>query len=140
MGGKEQNSAIYISRIIPGGASFRQLFTIRILAHTWFVCIRQNSHSILRCRQTPFKVVHNEEIFHRLISICCLSGLAERQGGLRRGDQLLAVNGVSVEGENHERAVELLKQAQGTVTLVVRYAPHVLEQMEMRFDRQHHVK
>lgn len=74
------------------------------------------------------------------LALFCVAGLAERQGGLRRGDQLLAVNGVSVEGENHERAVELLKQAQGTVTLVVRYAPHVLEQMEMRFDRQHHVK
>lgn len=64
-------------------------------------------------------------------------GLAERHGGLRRGDQLLAVNGTSVEGENHERAVELLKQAQGTVTLVVRYAPHILEQMESRFERHH---
>ncbi|KAL7827788.1 hypothetical protein AOLI_G00309400 [Acnodon oligacanthus] len=56
MGGKEQNSPIYISRIIPGG-------------------------------------------------------VAERHGGLKRGDQLLSVNGVSVEGEHHEKAVELLKAA-----------------------------
>merc|ERR1712203_1186666 len=62
MGGKEQNSPIYISRIIPGG-------------------------------------------------------VADRHGGLKRGDQLLSVNGVSVEG-------------------VVRYTPKVLEEMEMRFDRQ----
>lgn len=41
-----------------------------------------------------------------------------------------------VEGENHERAVELLKQAQGSVKLVVRYTPKVLEEMEMRFDKQ----
>uniref|UniRef100_A0A3B3DRZ9 Large ribosomal subunit protein P2 n=2 Tax=Oryzias melastigma TaxID=30732 RepID=A0A3B3DRZ9_ORYME len=65
MGGKEQNSPIYISRIIPGG-------------------------------------------------------IADRHGGLKRGDQLLSVNGVSVEGEHHEKAVELLKAAQGTVKLVVR--------------------
>uniref|UniRef100_A0A8C5INI1 Lin-7 homolog C, crumbs cell polarity complex component n=1 Tax=Junco hyemalis TaxID=40217 RepID=A0A8C5INI1_JUNHY len=58
MGGKEQNSPIYISRIIPGG-------------------------------------------------------IADRHGGLKRGDQLLSVNGVSVEGEHHEKAVELLKAAQG---------------------------
>lgn len=58
MGGKEQNSPIYISRIIPGG-------------------------------------------------------VAHRQGKLKRGDQLLSVNGVSVENENHEKAVELLKSAQG---------------------------
>lgn len=108
MGGKEQNSPIYISRIIPGG-------------------------------------------------------VADRHGGLKRGDQLLSVNGVvsfhchsfikvymrsfcnlltigfyfqCVEGENHEKAVELLKQAQHSVKLVVRYTPRVLEEMEMRFDKQ----
>ncbi|KAL1456727.1 hypothetical protein WDU94_001431 [Cyamophila willieti] len=81
MGGKEQNSPIYISRIIPGG-------------------------------------------------------VADRHGGLKRGDQLLSVNGVSVEGEDHGKAVELLKQAQRSVKLVVRYTPKVLEEMEMRFDKQ----
>ncbi|XP_055518946.1 protein lin-7 homolog B [Leucoraja erinacea] len=80
MGGKEQNSPIYISRIIPGG-------------------------------------------------------VADRHGGLKRGDQLLSVNGVSVEGEQHEKAVELLKAAQGTVKLVVRYTPKVLEEMEARFEK-----
>ncbi|CAJ0566338.1 unnamed protein product, partial [Mesorhabditis spiculigera] len=81
MGGKEQNSPIYISRIIPGG-------------------------------------------------------VAERQGGLKRGDQLIAVNGVNVETECHEKAVDLLKSAAGTVRLVVRYTPRLLEEMEKRFDRQ----
>ncbi|KAI8783713.1 protein lin-7 C [Biomphalaria glabrata] len=81
MGGKEQNSPIYISRIIPGG-------------------------------------------------------VADRHGGLKRGDQLLSVNGESVEGEYHEKAVELLKIAHGTVKLVVRYTPRVLDEMEARFDKQ----
>jgi len=81
MGGREQNSPIYISRIIP-------------------------------------------------------KGVADRHGGLKRGDQLLAVNGISVEGENHEKAVDLLKNAEGTVKLVVKYTPRVLEEMENRFDRQ----
>jgi len=81
MGGKEQNSPIYISRIIPGG-------------------------------------------------------VADRHGGLKRGDQLLSVNGVSVEGEPHEKAVELLKAAFNSVKLVVRYTPKVLEEMELRFDKQ----
>uniref|UniRef100_A0A4W5LRB0 Protein lin-7 homolog B n=1 Tax=Hucho hucho TaxID=62062 RepID=A0A4W5LRB0_9TELE len=85
MGGKEQNSPIYISRIIPGG-------------------------------------------------------IADRQGGLKRGDQLLSVNGVSVEGEHHEKAVELLKAAQGTVKLVVRYTPKVLEEMESRFEKMRSAK
>ncbi|KAJ7405748.1 hypothetical protein WISP_138440 [Willisornis vidua] len=75
MGGKEQNSPIYISRIIPGG-------------------------------------------------------VAERHGGLKRGDQLLSVNGVSVEGEHHEKAVELLKAAKDSVKLVVRYTPKVILKKE----------
>lgn len=80
MGGKEQNSPIYISRIISGG-------------------------------------------------------VADRNGGLRRGDQLISVNGVNVEGENHEKAVELLKAAQHQVVLIVRYTPKILEEMEMRFEK-----
>ncbi|VDM95289.1 unnamed protein product [Thelazia callipaeda] len=88
MGGKEQNSPIYISRVIPGG-------------------------------------------------------VADRNGQLKRGDQLIAandpvaeVNGVSVEWESHEKAVELLKSARGTVRLVVRYTPRLLDEMERRFERQ----
>ena len=77
--------------------------------------------------------------------------MADRHGGLKRGDQLLSVNGVSlkmtmmmiilimtmtrkmilvtnmtimmqvsVEGEPHEKAVELLKAALSSVKLVVR--------------------
>lgn len=41
----------------------------------------------------------------------------------------------SVEGEHHEKAVELLKAAQGSVKLVVRYTPRVLEEMEARFEK-----
>jgi C-terminal processing protease CtpA/Prc len=81
MGGREQNSPIYISRIIP-------------------------------------------------------NGVAWKHGGLKKGDQLLSVNGVSVENEYHEKAVELLKQAQDSVKLVVRYSPQVLIEMENRFEKQ----
>ncbi|CAA22459.3 Protein lin-7 homolog [Caenorhabditis elegans] len=80
MGGKEQNSPIYISRIIPGG-------------------------------------------------------VADRHGGLKRGDQLIAVNG-NVEAECHEKAVDLLKSAVGSVKLVIRYMPKLLDEMERRFERQ----
>jgi len=81
MGGKEQNSPIFITRIIPGG-------------------------------------------------------VAEKHGGLKRGDQMLSINGVNVEGELHEKVVELLKAAQGSVKLIVRYSPKLLEEMENRFDLQ----
>lgn len=42
----------------------------------------------------------------------------------------------NVENEYHERAVELLKSAVGSVKLLVRYTPRVLEEMEARFEKQ----
>ena len=38
-----------------------------------------------------------------------------RDANLRRGDQLLSVNGQSVEKASHETAVDLLKNAQGSL-------------------------
>lgn len=47
----------------------------------------------------------------------------------------VCVDSQSVEGEHHEKAVELLKAAEGSVKLVVRYTPKVLEEMEARFEK-----
>lgn len=46
-------------------------------------------------------------------------GAAAVDGSLKRGDQLLTVNGESLEGVTHEQAVAILKKQQGTVTLSV---------------------
>ncbi|CAF3904733.1 unnamed protein product [Rotaria sp. Silwood1] len=62
-------------------------------------------------------------------------GVAWEHGELRKGDQLLSVNGVSVENEYLETAVRLLKQAQGMVKLVVQYSPQDLIEMENHFDQ-----
>uniref|UniRef100_A0A3Q4GM62 PDZ domain-containing protein n=1 Tax=Neolamprologus brichardi TaxID=32507 RepID=A0A3Q4GM62_NEOBR len=40
-------------------------------------------------------------------------------GRLKRGDQILAVNGESLQGATHEQAVAILKKQRGTVTLDV---------------------
>ncbi len=50
-------------------------------------------------------------------------------------NQLLNYFSQSVEGEHHEKAVELLKAAKESVKLVVRYTPKVLEEMEARFEK-----
>lgn len=52
-------------------------------------------------------------------------GVADRNGGLRRGDEMLAVNGVSVEKMRHEDVVVLLKRSEGSVKMVVKYNPQV---------------
>ncbi|XP_061486056.1 multiple PDZ domain protein isoform X26 [Rhineura floridana] len=46
-------------------------------------------------------------------------GAAAEDGHLKRGDQIIAVNGQSLEGITHEEAVAILKRTKGTVTLTV---------------------
>ncbi|XP_039733429.1 multiple PDZ domain protein isoform X8 [Pteropus medius] len=46
-------------------------------------------------------------------------GAASEDGRLKRGDQIIAVNGQSLEGLTHEEAVAILKRTKGTVTLMI---------------------
>ncbi|KAM4738921.1 inaD-like protein [Anableps anableps] len=46
-------------------------------------------------------------------------GAAAADGRLKRGDQILSVNGKSLQGVTHEQAVTVLKKQKGTVTLDV---------------------
>ncbi|XP_069095075.1 multiple PDZ domain protein isoform X4 [Pleurodeles waltl] len=46
-------------------------------------------------------------------------GAAAEDGRLKRGDQIIAVNGQSLEGVTHEEAVAILKRTKGSVTMTV---------------------
>lgn len=46
-------------------------------------------------------------------------GAAAENGLLKRGDQIIAVNGDSLEGVTHDEAVAILKRAKGTIELTV---------------------
>ncbi|KAK0137143.1 Multiple PDZ domain protein [Merluccius polli] len=46
-------------------------------------------------------------------------GAAAEDGRLKRGDQIMAVNGLTLDGVTHEEAVAILKKTKGTVTLTV---------------------
>lgn len=46
-------------------------------------------------------------------------GAAAREGSLKRGDQIVQVNGHSLTGLTHAQAVGILKDAKGTVTLTI---------------------
>lgn len=50
-------------------------------------------------------------------------GAAALEGHLKRGDQIIAVNGRNLRGLSHSDAVQLLKDATGTVVLTVIPAP-----------------
>ena len=63
-----------------------------------------------------------------------LGGLGDRFGHLKRGDQILSINGINVEQESHENVVSLMKNSRGSIRLVVRYVPKVLEHLESRLE------
>ena len=46
-------------------------------------------------------------------------GAAAKDGRLKRGDQIVAVNGTSLEGVTHENAVNILKKSKGLITITV---------------------
>ncbi|XP_078532022.1 multiple PDZ domain protein isoform X5 [Lissotriton helveticus] len=46
-------------------------------------------------------------------------GAAAEDGRLKRGDQIIAVNGQGLEGVTHEEAVAILKRTKGSVTMTV---------------------
>jgi len=46
-------------------------------------------------------------------------GAAMEQGGLKRGDQILSVNTLSLEGLSHQEAVNILKNCEGNVVLQI---------------------
>lgn len=46
-------------------------------------------------------------------------GSAAREGSLRRGDQLVSVNGRALTGLSHAAAVSVLKEAKGSVSISV---------------------
>ncbi|QQP49023.1 Multiple PDZ domain proteinlike, partial [Caligus rogercresseyi] len=47
------------------------------------------------------------------------TGAAAEHGGLKRGDQILSVNNISLEGLTHQDAVNILKNCEGTVTIQI---------------------
>lgn len=58
------------------------------------------------------------------MSFILAGGTADLSQELKRGDQLLSVNGINLKNASHEEAAQTLKHASlGQVTLVAQYRP-----------------
>ncbi|CAL4157449.1 unnamed protein product, partial [Meganyctiphanes norvegica] len=62
-----------------------------------------------------------------IISEIIPGSAADRHGGLKLGDRLLSINGISMENRSVRDAAKQLRCATGKVTLDVRYMPGALE-------------
>uniref|UniRef100_A0A8C3P4X3 Discs large MAGUK scaffold protein 4 n=1 Tax=Chrysemys picta bellii TaxID=8478 RepID=A0A8C3P4X3_CHRPI len=70
-----------------------------------------------------FNIVGGEDGEGIFISFILAGGPADLSGELRKGDQILSVNGVDLRSATHEQAAIALKNAGQTVTIIAQYKP-----------------
>nr|XP_015195968.1 PREDICTED: disks large homolog 4-like [Lepisosteus oculatus] len=70
-----------------------------------------------------FNIVGGEDGEGIFISFILAGGPADLSGELRKGDQILSVNGVDLRSATHEQAATALKNAGQTVTIIAQYRP-----------------
>lgn len=70
-----------------------------------------------------FNIVGGEDGDGIFVSFILAGGPADVSGELRRGDQILAVNGVDLLRATHDMAATVLKNAGDTVQIVAQYKP-----------------
>lgn len=79
-----------------------------------------------------FNIVGGEDGQGIFVSYILPGGPADQGGELKRGDQLMSVNGRSIASATHEEAARALQKAGGTVNLVAQYRPDDYNNFEAR--------
>ncbi|KAM6969914.1 disks large homolog 2 isoform 16-T16 [Aplochiton taeniatus] len=73
-----------------------------------------------------FNIVGGEDGEGIFVSFILAGGPADLSGELRRGDQIISVNGIDLRGATHEQAAAALKGAGQMVSIVAQYRPEEL--------------
>uniref|UniRef100_A0A8C9WDH6 Discs, large homolog 2 (Drosophila) n=1 Tax=Scleropages formosus TaxID=113540 RepID=A0A8C9WDH6_SCLFO len=79
-----------------------------------------------------FNIVGGEDGEGIFVSFILAGGPADLSGELRRGDQILSVNGIDLRGATHEQAAAALKGAGQTVTIIAQYRPEEYARFEAK--------
>ena len=79
-----------------------------------------------------FNIVGGEDGEGIFISFILAGGPADLSGQVRRGDQILSVNGVDLSSATHEAAAQALKGAGQIVTMKLQYRPDEYNQFEAK--------
>uniref|UniRef100_A0A4W3J8Z8 Discs, large homolog 2 (Drosophila) n=1 Tax=Callorhinchus milii TaxID=7868 RepID=A0A4W3J8Z8_CALMI len=79
-----------------------------------------------------FNIVGGEDGEGIFVSFILAGGPADLSGELRRGDQILSVNGIDLRTATHEQAAAALKGAGQTVTIIAQYRPEEYSRFEAK--------
>ncbi|XP_051782920.1 disks large homolog 2 isoform X14 [Erpetoichthys calabaricus] len=79
-----------------------------------------------------FNIVGGEDGEGIFVSFILAGGPADLSGELRRGDQILSVNGIDLRGATHEQAAAALKGAGQTVNIIAQYRPEEYGRFEAK--------
>ncbi|CAF98582.1 unnamed protein product [Tetraodon nigroviridis] len=79
-----------------------------------------------------FNIVGGEDGEGIFVSFILAGGPADLSGELKRGDQILSVNGIDLRGATHEQAAVALKGAGQVVTIVAQYRPEEYGRFEAK--------
>ncbi|XP_039679038.1 disks large homolog 4-like isoform X1 [Perca fluviatilis] len=90
------------------------------------VCVQRGSTGL------GFNIVGGEDGEGIFISFILAGGPADLSGELRKGDQILSVNGVDLRYATHEQAAAALKNAGQMVTIVAQYRPEEYSRFEAK--------
>ncbi|XP_037027638.1 disks large 1 tumor suppressor protein isoform X4 [Bradysia coprophila] len=110
---------------VPPGTP-RAVSTEDITRETRSITIQKGSSGL------GFNIVGGEDGQGIFVSFILAGGPADVGGELKRGDQLLSVNGVDLRNATHEEAAQALKTSGGVVNLVAQYRPEDYNRFEAR--------
>uniref|UniRef100_A0A674PCR1 Discs, large homolog 2 (Drosophila) n=1 Tax=Takifugu rubripes TaxID=31033 RepID=A0A674PCR1_TAKRU len=79
-----------------------------------------------------FNIVGGEDGEGIFVSFILAGGPADLSGELKRGDQILSVNGIDLRGATHEQAAVALKGAGQVVTIIAQYRPEEYGRFEAK--------
>uniref|UniRef100_A0A665U7K3 Discs, large homolog 2 (Drosophila) n=1 Tax=Echeneis naucrates TaxID=173247 RepID=A0A665U7K3_ECHNA len=110
----------------PSSNLFAPQFTVSLPPEPRKVVLHKGSTGL------GFNIVGGEDGEGIFVSFILAGGPADLSGELRRGDQILSVNGIDLRGATHEQAAAALKGAGQVVTIITQYRPEEYGRFEAK--------
>jgi guanylate kinase len=83
-----------------------------------------------------FNIVGGEGGEGIFISFILTGGAADLSGELKKGDQILSVNGIDLTQATHEQAADILKNAGTQVVIITQYRPEAYERFQAKINER----